>query len=49
MDLSGLDRQPARVVEAKIIRYFNAPINFDPSLSPKEFFLVFSVGHANFV
>lgn len=48
MDPLGLDLRPGRVVQAEIFRRFSAPVSFDPSLSPKEFFLVLSVGRCKY-
>jgi hypothetical protein len=48
MDLPGLDRRPGRVVEAEIFCRFNALVCFGPSLSARQFFLVFSIGRCKF-
>lgn len=48
MDLLGLDLRLGRVVQAEIFRRFNASISFDPTFSPKEFFLVLYVGRCKY-
>lgn len=35
-------------MEAEIFCRFNAPVSFEPSLSAREFFLVFSIGRCKF-
>jgi hypothetical protein len=48
MVLPALNHRPGRVVEAEIRRRFGSPINFNPSSSFLEFFLVLSVGRCKF-
>jgi hypothetical protein len=48
MDLSSLDHQPRRVVEAEIFRRYNSPVSFDPLTSSCKFFLVVSIGRCKF-
>ena len=48
MDLPGLDGRPGRVVEAEILRRYNAPVSFDPLTSSREFFFVLSIERCKF-
>jgi hypothetical protein len=45
MNILDLNKRPGKVVEAEIRRRFSSIVNFDPSLSPHDIYLVLSFGH----
>lgn len=48
MEAPLLNPWPSRVIETEVLHHFDSPINFVPSSTLQEFFLVLSMGRCKF-